>query len=409
MSHRLNATTLLVLVLLAACSNDDGIPRERYAAEFAAAACGAIAPCCAQDGHRYDEAGCRAAALELANVPEPGLAVEYDPDAAARCVRAYGEQLQQCPSIGLTSFTCVGAFRPTLGTGERCESYQECVGTPPYAYDPCLPTGPGELAACTAYDPPAGRSQVGDRCGSTCQIIDGQPSCYRFFAHDGACFVDDGLTCSPSSGTCTPFPVAGERCSYDVTCAAGLVCAGPIECMGGTCFGLCQEPFPLGATCEHFEGDVCVEGAVCMALDCEAGTPSCRGQCHPVGNEGERCDPYAFGSCAPGLYCPRDTRHCELPLGAGQECALRDVPCNFELFCNGVSGVCETRRGLDAPCVHSGECASFRCTADIGLEDIQQSSPVDGVCRPPATTSEQQCTGRYPNPTPTQPGTAAMR
>lgn len=407
-THRAHAAALLAFVLLAACSNSDGdgIPRERFAAELAAATCDGIAACCEQDGNPYDEAGCRAARLESTSLPAPDLALEYDPDAAAACVQTYRTVLATCASGGFSGGGCSDVFRPTLKNGERCRSYEECIGTPPFAYGLCLPAGPAEPAVCTKVEASPARSRVGDVCGGTCRIYDGEAFCDRIFARDGACFVDDGLVCSPSSASCTPLPVAGEECAFSTSCAPGLVCA-PTDCRDGSCTGVCRELLPVGAACEPYTGDVCVDGAVCVEVGCSA--ESCQGECRPVGREGESCDPSIYWSCAPGLYCPHDTERCQAPLGAGQPCASREVPCSFELYCDQRSGVCEIPRGIDAPCFSNAQCASFHCSTDAGFAGVDQSTGVEGVCRAPRTTSEYDCTGRYPQPTPTQPGTSSMR
>jgi len=411
LTQRNRVQTLLAFVLLAACSNSggDGIPRERFAAELAAAACDGIAGCCEHDGHRYDEAGCHTARLESTRLPAPDLALEYDPGAAAECVQTYRTVLASCTSGGFSGGGCNDVFRPTLKNGERCRSYEECIATPPFAYGLCLPAGPDEPGVCTKVESSPARSSEGDACGGTCWTYGGEAYCDRIFARDGACFVDDGLACSPASAACTPLPVAGEECAFNTSCAAGLFCA-PADCGEGSCTGVCRELLPFGAACEPYAGDVCVEGAVCIDVAC--GEESCPSECRPVAGEGESCDPSFYWSCAPGLSCARDTERCESPRDAGQPCARRDVPCSFELYCDQRSGVCETPRAIDAPCLDNRQCASLHCSTDTGLEGVEQSPAIEGVCRAPRTTSRYDCSGpfpAYPQPTATQPGSTSSR
>ena len=102
-----------------------------------------------------------------------------------------------------------------------------------------------------------------------------------------SCFSNDGLHCSPQSGTCEPLIALGEACVGSQDCAAGAWCDT------GTC------------SAQHAVGE------------------SCNG---------------AFGTCAGTASCDVSTQKCAAPKVDGTACTLSDECVNH---C--VDGKCSSR------------------------------------------------------------------
>lgn len=108
---------------------------------------------------------------------------------------------------------------------------------------------------------------------------------------DDRCTIDicsEGLVCS-GLDRCVEGAPTGQACSYEVPCAARLVCFND---PGGR---VCGAPRTEGGTCDSPTGE-CATGFFCMGWN----PGVTKGVCHRELDAGEPC---ALGSCRPSLTC----------------------------------------------------------------------------------------------------------
>jgi hypothetical protein len=144
---------------------------------------------------------------------------------------------------------CDGIYRGTLPEGAACQASVECAdiqgSEAVCVYDNVTLSG-----VCTRTIALA-RGRDGDECFTTCESNDcsiyGSPP-------DGtytACYLEDGLFCSASLGTCVPPPALGEPCN-DFYCAAGAYCSiANLTCQS-----------------QKQDGEICDSHAACIGGSC---------------------------------------------------------------------------------------------------------------------------------------------
>jgi hypothetical protein len=225
----------------------------------------------------------------------------------------------------------------------------------------CLPSSPEGPSFCYHPTPlvPVGR---GDPCGGEC----GAELCFQlYFARSGACPLEEGLFCSPSSGVCEERSPAGGPClAYSSACESGAYC-DPGSCPfpepshpgSPPCLGTCRRLPAVGEECAG--GFECADGSYCRYdYDCES---DCVPTCAEPGPLGASCEPFDFRACADGLACSHSTRRCERPVLAGDPCDPGSFrPCDaFDLFCDEETRTCRVLGGEGAACSRDEECSPF--------------------------------------------------
>lgn len=267
--------------------------------------------------------------------------------------------------------------------------------------------------------------------GGSCAVD--PPACASVFTGlvppDGGCVT--ATDCRPGAycanvfvcpSRCTVFRGAGERCSFQERCEAGLACF-PAD--GGP--EVCQRPTAAGRPCTDF--DECGDEALCLSGTCvgrqadagarcavQSGFPFCpteffcrqapppnenepappgtcqrrvglggtctgRGSCLPSlrcstvvttgtcvvrARRGETCAD--FEDCEQGLFCSNMSQRCETFPGDGGDCSFMtgsNGRCQPGLFCNfgstSADRRCERRRAPGEPCSYDSMCLSNEC------------------------------------------------
>lgn len=325
-------------------------------------------------------------------------------------VCALGQCAARCDDGGCAAGTaCVrdiaGAVCRPAGpapAGARCEGSALCA------------TGFCAAGVCTSDCAEGGGCPVGTRCTAFAEGSFCFPACARDDDCGGPAFCDVRFAGGP---TCF---WRGER-------AEGEACGDHRECASGRCAGVClarcvaecpagqqcvdfgtgtfcvSEPLPIGAACD--EGDVCADGAACVAGRC---LPGCGGGC-PVGAVclGAQCHSACAvdADCRPGRGCDRVSGGCVDPgpgaVGAGcddtRDCA--DGLC-LDGRCRGrCAGGCAAGEGCvvlgdagwcapvgageaGAVCAVGGDCGSGLCLGRRCASDCENGCPAGTACRP---------------------------
>jgi hypothetical protein len=216
-----------------------------------------------------------------------GQAVDFDPDAAAKCIADYANAV--CPSAPGPAYdvkrNCRFMFVGRLAEGEACTSSDECHQTAEVDAD-C-----GIDGVCVAY-PVTPHPKRGEACGGTCSNTSGDEyACDAVTAAAGdppadgslpLCYTRDGLQCSTVAGsakTCQPLVALGQSCEGNSqACANGATCDLDTKlCVEKTVGGACEtsSSCPDSAVCDS-NSQTCVEvglpnGARCAsARDCSS-------------------------------------------------------------------------------------------------------------------------------------------
>jgi len=151
---------------------------------------------------------------------------------------------------------------------------------------------------------------------------------------------------------------AGGVCVTSEECVGGGRCLEPDTCTAACCVGSCEAvapPAAIGASCDFFVSNPCVEGAFC----------SLENVCTALLPLGAACD--LSDACRdPGAYCV------DRPDGSGRVCTLRPtepgaacIPNLNELCardderCNAATSLCTKVAPLGAACQGSNDCVGY--------------------------------------------------
>lgn len=355
--------TLMVFALAGggmACSSPSGVPLEDIPSELAGALCdqfvhcsesrtfgGQIAylslnpafeeVCPEQFAREFGASDYIEAAIERGTV-------EYDPQAARRCVT---ELADGCLIEGGLSIhpSCREVFRGLVPLGESCTLSEECVAgsrcDAELLVDACVP---GE---CVALLPLGAVCGEGDEClppeGA------GFISCRSNGGSDDVCVALELTLGGVEDEPCGSLDEDGLERGYGL-CAADFFCDDPDDDGVGTC----QPPLANGAAC--IPGQACEFGSLCLPAGmqhvCKAVTivTSVGGDCD---DETLVCDFIARLVCDSGQCAA-------LPAGACED----GIHCEADEYCDGDTSTCETRNPNGTICDSSNECTSDRCADD---------------------------------------------
>jgi hypothetical protein len=314
---------LILAPAISACSNPNGgpIPLESYATEYARAACATSDRCgtgyfvafltqeqitnCTTQMAQFLESNLVA---QLKTSIAAGR-IAYDGAKARACIEAAAES--EC-GASLTAEDCLDTFQGLIPDGGACTTDEECAAT-----SRC--SGADGCTAGTCVHVP----QRGEACTVECSedaFCDGDSDiCLARLSNGAACTSEvqcESISCVDGVCTARTRPGEGEACVS--SCASNLVCAANDEGMrvcraprtDGTCTApqdcppdqLCQEggtcgPYPIaGQPCSYAcaSGSRCIEGT-CLAI-IETGSACERnGECRTY-----HCD---AGTCASAFVC----------------------------------------------------------------------------------------------------------
>jgi hypothetical protein len=277
---------------LSGCGSEVGgtISEGDFASEFAHGFCSSIGNCCASAGFPHEEASCETTAREYFEsylAKQKTLAVDYDSEAAARCLEAVTSGLRSCTK--LDDSECEKMFKARLSPGQACAASAECV-------DPDGDLAHCENGVCVVYEKRVG---AGEACNGTCTLGGSSRACSieaggvgdpGGFGDPGSngdvdsfCYTEDGFSCGVDR-RCVPVPGIGESCKGSTRCKEGAFCDLDGTCRPqrdtGSCvadgFYACSE-----RTYCDFDSSECqpkkADGAVCSASveclsDCSNGT-----------------------------------------------------------------------------------------------------------------------------------------
>jgi len=413
----LHAFGILVSAVMAVgCSDSPSsrpIPLQEWPAAIAAASCDALEPCCDADGNPFDQAGCEG--LLRGWLPPPGARVAYDAEAASRCVARVRDARATCGMVDAESAPeCGEVFQPTVEVGDECTTLEECRPSEPGRFATCVERGPGEPTVCAELDPFV-RLGAGERCGLTCSTENGGAFCLILFAPRGACYRDDGLTCSTTTGVCEPLgglddPCDVEGLGFGSTCHEDLICEDTGCTEPGSCFGKCATGRPVGSPCEPNHTQ-CRAHSVCGLLGCsgeepatDGSSPGCSFACTALPGTGEPCSlDFPSPPCEFPLFCSSTSQLCEPPLPSGSPCSESDV-CETPLVCVTDTGTCEPSRDVGERCSHDFECLTGHCSADTPGFASSAATREEGRCLERPRTNPFLCSPAAiatPTPAPT--------
>jgi hypothetical protein len=213
------------------------------------------------------------------------------------------------------------------------------------------------------------------------------------------CVADSECTrgrCDFVHGRC-PEGLCVDRVEEGGACADNEACEVNLVCRGGECLPVGEQ----GDVCDPGDGPVdCGEllwcdGGVCQPLpnvgdDCATGfaldpcrgslvcTQAFGGRCVVGGEEGDSCDQAGDPPCAPGFRCDQDGQRCVSLLLPGQQGCASALNCPFLHDCQ--DGAC-------VPLPMPGEACS-------PILPCLEGACVDGVCTPLA--DGEACSGEVP-------------
>jgi hypothetical protein len=283
-------------------STDDDVAYDDLWAAVADAYCTGIAGCCQAADLPFDLESCkqeRESILEAFTASFEELSFEYDPVAAASCLRVYQRTTAACvEDSDAVDAACDAVFQGQLADGQPCESTEECSETGStcegiqYSEDDLFnPIAPGICAP----NPLEIHGEAGDPCRATC--TGPAQECYSSVGSEViggvACYAADGLFCEITSfdqlGACRELAAEGAACTSDDTCEPGMYCAYDMV----TFMTRCQPKVDSGP-CTSFSA--CVDGSYCDAA----------GMCQPKRAAGEPClsfDDCISEECTPEGVC----------------------------------------------------------------------------------------------------------
>jgi len=262
--------------------------------QFADSVCNGFNKCCGEQGFAFDAAACPAT-IASQITPEltklEMLQVDWDPDAAARCIQDYSDAVCGERVVADLKRNCSLMFRGRVAAGQPCTDEAEC-GAAPGGTAHC------DLAATGLCSIEAGatRGKRSEACNGTCTLDDGTACANGLYNQNTApgadtlplCSKSEGLQCSPDAvlgWNCQPLLAIGDSCANNLGgCSQGAFCNVDTS--------VCTAQLPLGAaSCARFDA-ACQPPAVCDYQTDE---------CAALKLNGESCDSSST-NCQSG-YC----------------------------------------------------------------------------------------------------------
>jgi hypothetical protein len=283
--------------------------------------------------------------------------VEYDREAAARCLDAMRER--SC-EYGAEPFTgCDDVFRGRIGRNGPCMSAAECAGDAVCGFNPNC-TDMCCVGACRVLRQPG---EIGEPCsfsGAGCV-----PEAYCAF--------------DPSTGTPT---VCTARVEPGGSCSLGETCVEEASCDGDRC-----RKIELRGPGEDCSGDF---------VDCAA-PGECRGsadgvpRCVAPPQLGAPCDDQIF--CARfDTFCDPNSQLCTLLPGPGQGCGASECVAYAQCV-SGVEGAVDGEvAGTCVARANEGEPCGFHDETGDGYIECRPPFQCDGdTCKLPEFESSAVC------------------
>lgn len=342
MRHLFSASLALGTLLAAGCpnSNTGAIPMDQFGAEFGMAACDAVESCAGPtvSGVFFAAAGgCdaafvasyRNALLPLVNQGVARGTVTYSPTQARACVDAMRASPCTISNNGAAAIACQNVWQGSQPAGGACSLNEEC-------------------------------------------------GVNQFCSFNMAC-----------PGACQARRTAGQMCSDDRHCAAGLTCPA----------GTCVAPPMVGVACEGLGG--CSLGLLCSGGQCRPGSEVL------ISNEGQACNLQMGPLCREGLSCVVDTVGaggatfvCRARVAAGAACRLGlPAQCPEGQACTGTNlmgldfdGTCAPAPAMEgASCDAISGCApGFKCDGRNGCVRVRENGD---TCETANNCASGFCTG----------------
>ncbi len=321
-----------------------------FKAEYTDAACTAVDACFGELAANFGLTDCPDALGTLFdNITGPLMqqaidkgTVVYDSAAFAACADALKDG---CGFLGTgLPDACSTVFEGQVAAGAACAQSLECA--------------------------PNHWCESGAECEGTCKakVGAGQPC-----TEEEAC--EAGLLCE--ADVCIAAPTEGDACDTEgVSCALGTACVAAAGGTTGTCRAYADFfTVPMGGACNLADGALCKDG-VCVLQ------PDFTGKCEAMSTPGGACKGAFPSQCPAWHWCAADTSTCQ-PLPAEGEACLPQtelVRCNSGLAC--VAEACAALTDLGAPCeveetCHSGNCDDGVCTAPKLSNCASSSETVD--------------------------------
>lgn len=319
---------VLVLALLASCSDDGGAPIEIDDLDGALINqyCNLYVRC----GIVPDLAMCQmlyfgeAVDDDLIAAVHAGKVI-YHADKAGECLAGVAPTCEQTntPGVRPEPEACDQAFEGTVGEGGACALDEECISQDcdtPSCPDACC------QGTCTGGTVPP-RPHVGESCLIESRCIDSYCDdttnlCTSYLADGAACMLN--LQCASNScvgDVCHPRAHTGEACGQDV--ASCLL-------IGDHCSDTTMTCTPVG-----LDGDACTSDEDCSTIyDCDTTT----GTCVLLPQLGESCA--ETQDCLDRSICDPTTMLCTAPRADGQTCEF-DEDCDSR-HCDGTTATCVT-------------------------------------------------------------------
>jgi hypothetical protein len=312
---------LVLPILFPACSDGDGsggtgsvsgsaANADQFVASVADIYCGKAASCCASRGLNGSGQQCRS--LISANKSNSDTS-KYDPAKGQACLDQLKAAAAATPDACQFLFSggtldtpaCESALPPKGGAkapGEPCSKDEECA-RPDGAEAECYKE--------TTFE------NGGSKTTSYCRTF--RPG----KENDAPCFwTIDGDTRSSFGTSSDKKPTEGFSCNV----ADGLHCASGSDGAPSTCKRLLAS----GSTCSF--SDSCEKGLVCK-----------QGVCAPRGAIGAECDPFSVEPCVDDAFCESQSKTCQAQKAPGAACELSEE-CK-DGICN--NSVCEKGGGIE--------------------------------------------------------------
>ena len=252
------------------------------------------------------------------------------------------------------------------------------------------------------------------KCISPGSLVDGEKCSYN---------VDcaEGLVCdwAHSPYECAPPGLSGESCSHETDCAEELRCDGGDSLFNGTCD--CK-PCAAGLVCGASgcitpgtveQGGLCAYNVDCVApficlwadkpyrcqpaagLDEACGYDTDCAEGFSCSDANDVCRPVCDAqtecpegeACSGGLFAAAGTRTCEPLVGEGGKCSMA-VQCDVGLGC--IDKVCATAKQVGEDCMETDECApELWCDPSNNL--CAEDGGVGDACEIPFLQSNAAC------------------
>jgi hypothetical protein len=333
-------------------------------------------------------AGCPSSTTAPSTVPIEDLGGEYGDTFCGILTDCYGDVLREA-LVGGTEAECAARLTTSYEEGVL-HLYEQAIADGTMSYDgtqvrPCIDAL--QALGCGVLDsrspPECDEVLIGEvELGGPCSINEqcsGAAYCMNAMACPGTCQPRGGVgtTCSSDeacespmkcrSGSCVVPAGEGAPCggTSGNDCAGGLICAGAMMGMTGTC--RTPETVQSGAlhgACNVLMTQLCQPGLSCVvasftSMTCEMGDIAIGTACHVAIPD----------ACASGAYCA-DTNAmmgdldgtCTALPGVGMPCAM--VPfgqqCATDLHCEG--DTCRETHAEGGSCTAPSECFSGMCT-----------------------------------------------